>query len=55
MPSCYINSAGRKTQTTRMLKLACTGCEWTCRTARRNIHTAMSCPLPGCDGQLTAN
>lgn len=43
---------GKKKQTTRMIKLVCDDCDWTCRTAKSNIYDGMSCPLPGCDGML---
>ena len=36
---------GKKKQTTRMLKLVCDFCDWTCRTTAVHIHDAMSCPV----------
>ena len=42
---------GKKKQTTRMLKLVCTECEWTCRTTQVHIHDDMLCPVVGCDGE----
>ena len=36
---------GKKKQTTRMIKLACDYCDWTCRTTASHIHDAMRCPV----------
>jgi hypothetical protein len=49
---------GKKKQTTRMIKLVCTECEWTCRTSSKHINDDMNCPLSfshGCDGRLVSN
>lgn len=45
---------GKKKQTTRMIKLECDQCGWTCRTTEKHIdeHDAMTCPLLGCGGEL---
>ena len=50
-------AGGKKKQGTRMLKLVCTECGWTCRTTEKHIdrHDAMTCPLLGCGGQLVAD
>ena len=47
-------SGGKKKQTTRMLKLVCTECDWTCRTTQVHIHAEMSCPTD-CGGRLVAD
>ncbi len=43
---------GKKKQTTRMIKLTCDGCGWTCRTTRSHIdgHGLLNCPVDECDG-----
>lgn len=46
---------GKKKQGTRMLKLVCTECDWTCRTTATHIHQDMLCPTMGCDGMLVAD
>jgi len=49
-------SGGKKKQTTRMLKLVCTECDWACRTSAAHIAIGMVCPLSeaeGCQGLLT--
>jgi hypothetical protein len=46
---------GKKKQGTRMLKLVCTECDWTCRTTKVHIHDDMLCPVVGCDGMLVAD
>lgn len=46
---------GRKKQTTRMLKLVCSECDWTCRTSKAHIHDDMLCPIVGCDGMLVTD
>jgi hypothetical protein len=43
---------GKKKQTTRMLKLVCVDCGWTCRTTQVHMREDMTCPLNDCDGQL---
>jgi hypothetical protein len=45
-------AGGKKKQTTRMLKLVCTDCGWTCRTTQVHMREDMTCPLNDCDGQL---
>ncbi len=45
---------GKKKQTTRMLKLVCDECDWSCRTTASHIHDDMKCPLD-CDGHLRAD
>ena len=53
-PGAQINGTlegGKKKQTTRMLKLECDTCEWTCRTSKAHIHEIMECPL-SCGGSL---
>jgi len=48
-----ILSGGKKKQTTRMLKLVCDECGWTCRTASSHIHESMQCPMYAeCGGHL---
>ena len=34
----------KKKQTTRMLKLICTNCDWTCRTTAVHMREEMDCP-----------
>lgn len=41
-----------KKQTTRLLKLECDSCEFTCRTTAKHIQAVMFCPLPDCSGSL---
>jgi hypothetical protein len=45
---------GQKKQTTRLLKLTCTACEFTCRTTAKHIdaHDRLRCPDPDCTGDL---
>ena len=45
-------SSAPKKQGTRMIKLACNVCDWSCRTARSNISDDMTCPVQGCHGFL---
>lgn len=42
---------GKKKQTTRMLKLACDHCGWTCRTSAKHVLEVMACPST-CGGLL---
>ena len=44
-------AGGKKKQTTRMIKLECDSCGWSCRTARGNISDDLSCPT-NCGGDL---
>jgi hypothetical protein len=46
-----VQLGGKKKQTTRMIKLSCDSCDWTCRTSRVHIHDELSCPT-GCGGEL---
>lgn len=44
---------GKKKQTTRMLKLVCTSCDWTCRTTAAHIFDNMDCPAhERCGGHI---
>ncbi len=47
----------KKKQTTRMLKLTCDSCGWTCRTTRAHIdgHGLLKCPDERCEGFLAEN
>jgi hypothetical protein len=46
-------SPGRKKQSTRMLKLTCNKCGWSCRAAASHIDDeGLICPRPVCDGDL---
>lgn len=45
-------AGGKKKQTTRMLKLVCVDCGWSCRTTQVHMREEMTCPLNDCDGQL---
>jgi hypothetical protein len=47
-----ILTGGKKKQTTRMLKLVCFGCDFTCRTSAAHIHPDMTCPVQGCGSSL---
>ena len=44
-------AGGKKKQTTRMLKLVCDDCAWSCRTTASMIESDMHCPT-GCGGNL---
>lgn len=44
---------GKKKQTTRMIKVSCDQCDWSCRTTAIHIHDGMRCPLVDCDGELS--
>jgi hypothetical protein len=44
-------AGGKKKQTTRMLKLTCDDCAWSCRTTASMIEDNMICPT-GCGGHL---
>lgn len=57
MPGASLASAisNRKKQGTRMLKLTCTACGFSCRTTKKHIEAAgdgLICPIPTCDGDL---
>jgi len=44
---------GKKTQTTRYLKVGCTMCDWTARvTAKHLDHGTLNCPVGDCEGEL---
>ncbi|API58532.1 hypothetical protein BSL82_03755 [Tardibacter chloracetimidivorans] len=48
-------SSGGKKQTTRMLKLECDQCGFSCRTTAKHIEAhedGLTCPVPDCDGNL---
>jgi hypothetical protein len=47
-------SGGKKKQTTRMLKLECPECGFSCRTTAKHIeaHDELRCPVSDCGGQL---
>lgn len=47
-------AGGKKKQTTRMIKLSCDQCEFTCRTSAKHIHDVMICPT-GCGGNLSTD
>ena len=55
LPGASLNAGdltgGAKKQTTRMLKLSCTECEFTCRTSAKHVHDDMICPT-SCGGNL---
>lgn len=58
LPGANLNGGGeleggKKKQTTRMIKLSCTACDFTCRTSRQHIHEDMVCPT-SCGGELAA-
>lgn len=50
--------AGKKTQTTRYLKVTCTCCGWTARVTRKHlgmeggVQRTLNCPVPECSGEL---
>ena len=52
-----MTSSAKPKQTTRMLKLTCNNCEFTCRTTSKHIlahvEEGLECPVRGCDGGLT--
>lgn len=41
-----------KKQTTRMRKLQCDTCDWTCRTTAKHIVEVLACPVAECGGAL---
>ncbi|WP_066803312.1 SprT-like domain-containing protein [Sphingomonas asaccharolytica] len=49
---------GKKTQTTRYLKVTCDCCGWTARVTAKHlgleggVQQTLSCPVPTCDGEL---
>lgn len=46
-------AGGKKTQTTRYLKVGCTCCDWTARvTAKHLDHGTLNCPVGDCEGTL---
>ena len=44
-------AGGKKKQTTRMLKLVCTSCDWTCRPSSKHVLDGLTCPTE-CGGDL---
>lgn len=59
LPGANLNAGGpdleggKKKQTTRMIKLSCTQCDFTCRTSAKHITDDLACPT-GCGGELKA-
>lgn len=51
-PHAALNTAlsGRKKQSTRMIKLVCDDCGWTCRTAQKNVDAGL--PVCHCGGSI---
>lgn len=51
-PHAALNTAlsGRKKQGTRMIKLECSDCGWSCRTAQKNVDAG--CPTCHCGGEI---
>ena len=51
-PHAALNTAlsGRKKQSTRMIKLTCDDCGWTCRTAQKNVDAGL--PICHCGGSI---
>ena len=51
-PHAALNTAlsGRKKQGTRMIKLTCDDCGWSCRTAQKNVDAG--CPTCHCGGEI---
>ena len=51
-PHAALNTAlsGRKTQGTRMIKLVCDDCGWSCRTAQKNVDAGL--PVCHCGGSI---
>lgn len=47
-------AGGKKTQTTRYLKVCCTMCDWTARVTAKHLegHSVLRCPDPDCEGEL---
>lgn len=46
-------AGGKKTQTTRYLKVGCSMCDWTARvTAKHLDHGTLRCPVGDCEGNL---
>ncbi|WP_375292297.1 SprT-like domain-containing protein [Sphingomonas melonis] len=47
-------AGGKKTQTTRYLKVMCSCCDWTARVTAKHLadHEVLSCPIPTCAGEL---
>lgn len=57
MPGAAMNEirSTYKKQSTRMLKLACNHCGFTCRTTKKHLEAAgdgLICPIPACNGDL---
>ena len=52
-PHAALNTAlsGRKKQGTRMIKLECSDCGWSCRTAQKNVDAG--CPTCHCGGEIS--
>ena len=53
-PHAALNTAlsGRKKQSTRMIKLTCDDCGWSCRTAQKNVDAGL--PTCHCGGSINA-
>ena len=53
-PHAALNTAlsGRKKQNTRMIKLICDDCGWSCRTAQKNVDAGL--PTCHCGGSINA-
>lgn len=51
-PHAALNTAlsGRKKQGTRMIKLVCDDCGWSCRTAQKNVDAGL--PVCHCGGEI---
>ncbi len=46
-------AGGKKTQTTRYLKVSCTMCDWTARVTKKHIEgRTLRCPDDACEGEL---
>jgi hypothetical protein len=46
-------AGGKKTQTTRYLKVACTCCDWTARVTAKHLEgRTLRCPDEDCEGAL---
>lgn len=53
-PHAALNTelSGRKKQNTRMIKLTCDDCGWSCRTAQKNVDAGL--PTCHCGGSINA-
>lgn len=43
---------GKRTQTTRYLKVTCTHCDFVARVTAKHLHSELNCPVPACGGNL---